>query len=188
MSDCNECDDHGACASGCIKGAALQARRELREAAEAFDRIMARDNAKRSAGIVQVLPLAPQPETVTTTTPVTGTHYTVPGPWAPEMSSSEKLESDPAMHLASQRNLIALKCGPETAWIVDQAIAALRDARSATGEREVERFEDWAGPAGFCLDQIFMSTDGVPDNPFLDKDTKLAYRIWLAATDNRRKE
>jgi len=50
------------------------------------------------------------------------------------------------------------------------------------GRSDLERFMDWADPKGFCLDQIFMSTEGVPENPFEDRDTKIAFDIWLAAT------
>ena len=44
-----------------------------------------------------------------------------------------------------------------------------------------EKFEEWADGKNFVMDEIFMSTDGVPDNPFTDDDTKLAYEIWCAA-------
>lgn len=41
-----------------------------------------------TAAISQVLPLQPQPATVTTSTgPATGSHYTIPGPWAPPSST-----------------------------------------------------------------------------------------------------
>lgn len=42
-----------------------------------------------------------------------------------------------------------------------------------------EEFEDWAHDKGMCLDQIFMSTDGVPENPYENSDTKLAFEIWV---------
>ncbi|GAA4087161.1 hypothetical protein GCM10022414_07400 [Zhongshania borealis] len=45
----------------------------------------------------------------------------------------------------------------------------------------MEQFEAWADEKGFCLDQIFMSTNGVPDNPYENEDTKLAYEIWCAS-------
>lgn len=44
-----------------------------------------------------------------------------------------------------------------------------------------EEFEGWADEKGFCLDQIWMSTAGVPENPYEDEDTKLAYEIWRAS-------
>ena len=46
-----------------------------------------------------------------------------------------------------------------------------------------EQFEVWAGKEDFCLDQIFMSTSGVPENPYEDEDTRYAYDIWLASRD-----
>lgn len=46
------------------------------------------------------------------------------------------------------------------------------------------RFEEWAEEKGFWLDQIFMGTDGFPDNPYKDDDTRLAYEIWCAAIDS----
>lgn len=47
------------------------------------------------ADIVQVLPLAPQPPTITTATPSTGTTYKIPGPWAPQpaLDTEEKIEA-----------------------------------------------------------------------------------------------
>lgn len=44
-----------------------------------------------------------------------------------------------------------------------------------------ERFELWAEGAEMCLDQVFMSTSGIPKNPYQDRGTHLAYPIWLAA-------
>lgn len=42
-------------------------------------------------------------------------------------------------------------------------------------------FEGWADDQGLSLDQIFMSTDEVPSNPYADKGTRLAYEIWCAS-------
>lgn len=42
-------------------------------------------------------------------------------------------------------------------------------------------FEGWADENGLCLDQIFMSTGGVPSNPYEKKSTRLAYEIWCAS-------
>jgi hypothetical protein len=42
-------------------------------------------------------------------------------------------------------------------------------------------FEEWADSKGFCLDQLFMSTDGVPLNPYENNDTHLAFEIWCAS-------
>lgn len=46
-----------------------------------------------------------------------------------------------------------------------------------------ERFEKWCEDTlkDACLDQVFMSTDGVPPNPYDDERTKVLYACWLAA-------
>lgn len=54
----------------------------------------------------------------------------------------------------------------------------------STQENVKLAFESWADKKGFCLDQIFMSSAGVPVNPYEDNDTKLAFEIWLAATES----
>lgn len=41
-----------------------------------------------------------------------------------------------------------------------------------------EQFETYADKKGFCLDFIFMQSEGVPQNPYLEPDTKMAYEIW----------
>jgi hypothetical protein len=43
-------------------------------------------------------------------------------------------------------------------------------------------FESWAHEKGFCLDKTFMNSTGVPDNPYENGDTKMAFEIWIAAT------
>lgn len=46
---------------------------------------------------------------------------------------------------------------------------------------DLDAFLCWEGlPSEFCLDQIFMSTEGVPDNPFESEDTRMAFDIWRA--------
>jgi hypothetical protein len=49
-----------------------------------------------------------------------------------------------------------------------------------------ESFEVWADGQDLCLDQIFMSTDGVPENPYEDFDTAQAYTVWCAAWQSGR--
>ena len=44
-----------------------------------------------------------------------------------------------------------------------------------------EAFDEWALHLDLCMDEIFMSTSGVPENPFEDGDTKQFYAAWLAA-------
>ena len=67
--------------------------------------------------------------------------------------------------------------------MADLAKSIASDPSSAElhGLTPMERFMDWAGPKGFTLDHLFMSSEGVPENPFEDRDTKLAFDIWLAA-------
>jgi hypothetical protein len=48
-----------------------------------------------------------------------------------------------------------------------------------------EQFEMWAENLGLCMDELFMSSHGVPDNPFEDRDTKNFYAAWLAAWEAR---
>ena len=51
----------------------------------------------------------------------------------------------------------------------------------APSETCMEQFEVWAETKGMRLDQLFLSTWGVPENPYEDSDTRLAYEIWLAS-------
>lgn len=44
-----------------------------------------------------------------------------------------------------------------------------------------EKFEEFAAELGLCMDEIFMSSTGVPENPFEDGDTNCFYRAWLAS-------
>lgn len=44
-----------------------------------------------------------------------------------------------------------------------------------------ERFEIWAEDNDLCTDQLFMSSDGVPDNPYEDGTTRAAYGAWMTA-------
>jgi hypothetical protein len=44
-----------------------------------------------------------------------------------------------------------------------------------------EQFDMWAENLGLCMDELFMSSTGVPENPFEDQDTKSFYMAWLAA-------
>lgn len=44
-----------------------------------------------------------------------------------------------------------------------------------------ELFEEWAEDKDFPLDQLFASTSGVPENPYEDALTNVAYGGWLAA-------
>ena len=46
----------------------------------------------------------------------------------------------------------------------------------------LERFELWVeqNGLGLCLDQVFMSTDGVPVNPYEDETTKAIYAAFIA--------
>lgn len=55
-------------------------------------------------------------------------------------------------------------------------------ARAADVESQQERFEEWAetNNTGLSLDQVFMSTEGVPDNPYLAHDTRLAFGAWMS--------
>lgn len=44
-----------------------------------------------------------------------------------------------------------------------------------------ESFELWAETLDLCLDEIFMSSDGVPENPYESNDTSQFYRAWVAS-------
>jgi hypothetical protein len=43
------------------------------------------------------------------------------------------------------------------------------------------KFDEFAADLGLCMDEIFMSSHGVPENPFDDTDTNCFYRAWLAS-------
>lgn len=42
-------------------------------------------------------------------------------------------------------------------------------------------FQAWANDLELCLDEIFMSSDGVPEHPYEDNDTNQFWRAWLAS-------
>lgn len=44
-----------------------------------------------------------------------------------------------------------------------------------------QKFDEFAADLGLCMDEIFMSSTGVPENPFEDGDTSCFYRAWLAS-------
>jgi len=49
-----------------------------------------------------------------------------------------------------------------------------------------EAFEEWAAKnTALCLDEIIISSDGVPVNPYFEHDTKFAYAIWMEAWNTR---
>jgi len=51
--------------------------------------------------------------------------------------------------------------------------------RKMTLDEIQEAFEEWAEFQGLCLDQLFMSTDGAPDNPYEDHVTRLCFEAWM---------
>ena len=46
-----------------------------------------------------------------------------------------------------------------------------------------ELFEEWSIRHKLCLDQIFMSTDEIPLNPYKDTTTRCAYDVWKSGFD-----
>jgi len=47
-------------------------------------------------------------------------------------------------------------------------------------------FQAWANDIGLCLDEIFMSSAGVPEHPYEDNDTNQFWRAWLASWKAKR--
>ena len=84
-------------------------------------------------------------------------------------------EMTPAEQLASQRNLIALKMGQETAWIIDRAISALRRAEEA--ERKLAAARPTAEERELALDTLESLMCGPADIPWAERATKLAQAI-----------
>jgi hypothetical protein len=47
-------------------------------------------------------------------------------------------------------------------------------------------FQEWANNLDLCLDEIFMSSTGVPEHPYEDDDTNQFWRAWLASWKAKR--
>lgn len=78
-----------------------------------------------------------------------------------------------------------------------QVITCLRELqqRRASNEPEPDEsdadtcrlaFQEWANELDLCLDEIFMSSDGVPEHPYEDNDTNQFWRAWLASWKAKR--
>lgn len=116
--------------------------------------------------------------------------------WQPLHDEIERLRAlHDAYVMAAAKHAQELERQRDDARIVSDRWAVEAQRLRASNEPEPDEsdedtcrlaFQAWANDLGLRLDEIFMSTAGVPEHPYEDNDTNQFWRAWLASWKAKR--